>query len=188
MRWLIALALVACGRDQQPPPPGASILPRERAPAHTPGSAATVPPALRDLVLVDAAGGPARLRDRLRETNLFVFWASWCGPCMMELPFVDRYAASEHDPRVAVIAINVDEKADRQAALDAIASNHIAMPVLFDPNTAAYEGVVGSELQELPSLAVVSRDRLETESGFDQELTPEQHVEHFRELVHAHLH
>jgi thiol-disulfide isomerase/thioredoxin len=188
MRWLIALALVACGRDHDPPPAGASILARERAPAHTSAPAATVPPALRDIVLVDAAGAPAALADRLRETNLLVFWASWCEPCMMELPFVDRYAASEHDPRVAVIAINVDAKADRQAALAAIASHHIAMPVLFDPDTTTYEAAIGRELDELPNLAVISREPTETESGFEEDLTPEQHVAHFRDLVHAHVH
>ena len=188
MRWLIALALVACGRDHGPPPPGSSILERERAPAHTPSAQATVPPALRDIVLVDASGSPAALRDRVRETNLVVFWASWCEPCLKELPLVDRYAASEHDPRVAVIAINVDEKADRQAALDVIAARHIAMPVLFDPDTTTYTAVTGAELQDLPSLAIVSHDPTETESGFEEGLTPEQHVAQFRDLVHAHVH
>ena len=39
MRLLPALVLlVACGRDQQPPPPGASVLIPERAPAHTPAA------------------------------------------------------------------------------------------------------------------------------------------------------
>jgi thiol-disulfide isomerase/thioredoxin len=188
MRWLIALALVACGRDHEPPPPASSILERERAPAHTSSAQATVPAALRDIVLVDANGSPAALRDRVRETSLFVFWASWCDPCLRELPLVDRYAASEHDPRVAVIAVNVDEKADRQAALDAIASRHITMPVLFDPDTATYTAVTGAELRDLPSLAVVSHDPLETESGFQEDLTPEQHVAYFRDLVHAHVH
>jgi thiol-disulfide isomerase/thioredoxin len=188
MRWLIALALVACGRDREPPPAGASILARERAPAHTSPPQATVPAALRDIVLVDAKGSPAALRDRVRETNLLVFWASWCGPCLMELPLVDRYAASEHDPRVAIIAINVDEKADRQAALDVIAERHITMPVLFDPDTTTYTAVTGAELQDLPSLAIVSHDPTETESGFQEDLTPEQHVAYFRDLVHAHVH
>jgi len=38
------------------------------------------------------------------------FWATWCKPCLMELPFLDavkrRYA---DDPKVSVVAVSIDE-------------------------------------------------------------------------------
>jgi thiol-disulfide isomerase/thioredoxin len=185
MRWLLPLALLACGRDQ-PPPPGASILVRERAPAHTPPPPKSA--GLGDLVVADAAGQPVTLSSRMRDVTVLVFWASWCEPCQMEMPLVDRYAASEHDPRVTVLAINIDEVADHQAALDAIAARKLQLPVLFDPDEKVYAAAFKTEDTQIPALAILSRDGVDTEIGFDSDLTEAQHVAHFRERVHAHVH
>jgi thiol-disulfide isomerase/thioredoxin len=186
MRWLIAVALVACGRDQQPPPPSASVLVPERAPAHTPTPPR--PAGLGDLVVTDAAGQPVALSSRMRDVTVLAFWASWCEPCQQEMPLVDRYAASEHDARVAVLAINVDERADHQAALDAIAARKLRLPVLFDPDEKVYAAAFQTEDTQIPALAIISRDGVATEIGFDGDLTEAQHVAHVRDLVHAHMH
>jgi thiol-disulfide isomerase/thioredoxin len=185
MRLLPALVLlVACGRDQQPPPPGASVLIPERAPAHTP---TTRPASLGDILVSDTRGASGPLSSRMHDVTALVFWASWCEPCQMEMPLVDRYVSSEHDPRVAIIAVNVDEVGDRQAALDAIAAKKLQLPVVFDPDEKVYAAAFKTDDTQIPALAIVSRDGIETEIGFDSELTDAQHVAHFRELVHAHV-
>ncbi len=42
------------------------------------------------------------------------FWASWCAPCQVELPELNRLAARYRGKNVKVLAINVDR--DRRAA------------------------------------------------------------------------
>jgi len=42
------------------------------------------------------------------------FWASWCAPCQIELPFLRQLAEDYKGRKVKVLAINVDE--NRQAA------------------------------------------------------------------------
>lgn len=37
------------------------------------------------------------------------FWASWCGPCRMIMPFVEQLA-EEYDGRAIVGKVNVDEE------------------------------------------------------------------------------
>lgn len=37
------------------------------------------------------------------------FWASWCGPCKMVAPIIDKLA-EEYEGRVAVYKVNVDEE------------------------------------------------------------------------------
>lgn len=41
---------------------------------------------------------------------LIDFWASWCGPCMMQSPIVDEVAEELQD-KVKVCKVNVDEQA-----------------------------------------------------------------------------
>ena len=101
------------------------------------------------------------------------------------MPLVDRYAASEHDTRIAVIAVNIDE--NRQEGVDAVTARHYAVPVVFDPDEHAYEALFHTQDAEIPAIAIVSRDGVVTENGFDDDLTDVQHVAHFRELAHAHL-
>lgn len=36
------------------------------------------------------------------------FWASWCGPCQMMAPIIDKLA-EEYEGRVKVLKLNVDE-------------------------------------------------------------------------------
>jgi thiol-disulfide isomerase/thioredoxin len=176
MKWLVGLCLVACGRGDPPPPPSASVLHPE-APTHT--------SALSAITLPDATGKATPLAGRMRDVTMFAFWASWCGPCQQEMPLVDRYAASETDERIAIVAINLDEQADHQAAVNAARRLHL--PVVFDADERLYEAIFHTQDAEIPALAVVSPGGIETESGFDGDLTDAQHVAHFRELAHAPL-
>jgi thioredoxin 1 len=45
-----------------------------------------------------------------KQPVLIDFWASWCGPCKMQSPIVDRIAETMGD-RVKVCKVNVDEEA-----------------------------------------------------------------------------
>lgn len=40
---------------------------------------------------------------------LLTFWASWCGPCRMELPELEKLAAELADEDFALVTINTDQ-------------------------------------------------------------------------------
>ena len=47
-------------------------------------------------------------------TILLDFWASWCGPCMMQSPIIDEIAEERTDIKVG--KVNVDEQPELAAA------------------------------------------------------------------------
>lgn len=66
---------------------------------------------LPDLKLSKLDGGSVSLSGAIRgRVALLNFWATWCGPCMQELPALDAlHRKLVANPDVLVLAINVDQ-------------------------------------------------------------------------------
>lgn len=60
---------------------------------------------------VAPSGETRRLSDLRGRAVVINFWATWCEPCRREMPALDRAAAD--DPSVAVLALDLDESADK---------------------------------------------------------------------------
>lgn len=93
------------------PPEGAKLQseePEEEASGLSEGDAA---PAI-SVALLD--GGTLDLAS-FKEKNIVIldFWATWCGPCRMTLPQVDKVAAAYADKGVKVFAVNLREGAEQ---------------------------------------------------------------------------
>ncbi len=76
-------------------------------------------------------GSGSVVLDRLRGHIVIVnFWATWCPPCIEELPSL---LALQHDmPQVTVLAISQDE--DPQAYAQFLLANHVTLLTLRDPS------------------------------------------------------
>lgn len=63
---------------------------------------------------LDADGRPAKLGSQLAPVSLVHFWATWCPPCIDEIPSLQRLALdySEQDD-FAVVMIAVDDSKDK---------------------------------------------------------------------------
>ncbi|MCG6871772.1 MAG: TlpA family protein disulfide reductase [Gammaproteobacteria bacterium] len=61
-----------------------------------------------DFALRDVDGALHRLSDYRGRWVVVNFWATWCGPCLAEIPELNRLA-EKHAERVRVIGINFEE-------------------------------------------------------------------------------
>ena len=62
------------------------------------------------LILTDTLGNRWNPQDLAKKTAFVVLWASWCGPCRAELPYVEKlYQRFRTRSDIAVLALNVDD-------------------------------------------------------------------------------
>jgi thiol-disulfide isomerase/thioredoxin len=59
-------------------------------------------------VFQDLKGGRVRLADFEGRVVLLNFWATWCAPCIREMPTLDNLQAGLGDEGLAVLAVSID--------------------------------------------------------------------------------
>jgi thiol-disulfide isomerase/thioredoxin len=65
-----------------------------------------------ELQAVDRAGFDAVLAELHGKAVLVDFWATWCGPCLEQLPHSVKLAAEHADEGLVVVTVNMDELED----------------------------------------------------------------------------
>ena len=60
--------------------------------------------------LKDADGKTVRLSDYKGKVVLLDFWATWCGPCKIEIPWFIEFERHYKDRGFAVVGVSMDEE------------------------------------------------------------------------------
>lgn len=81
-----------------------------------------------DLALVDTAGKEHRLSEFDGKRVLINFWASWCVPCLTEMPALDAAQHKFGDQGAIVLGIAMDDPSRVRAFL---AAHPVDYPVLI---------------------------------------------------------
>lgn len=83
----------------------------------------------------DPAGAPKRIADFKGKVTVVNLWATWCGPCVIEMPTLAKLAAEYQGKPVEVVAISVDRPDDAGKARAFIAK-HAPLAFYHDPKMA----------------------------------------------------
>ncbi len=82
---------------------------------------------------IDAEGVDGKrfkLSDYRGKVVVLIFWGTWCGPCMAEVPHEREMAAKYKDKPVALLGVDCDE--DRAKALEVMKKEGISWPNWYD--------------------------------------------------------
>jgi len=81
----------------------------------------------------DAAGDEVSLSDLRGQVVLLNFWATWCPPCVYEMPFLEE-AYRQLPAGAVILTIDIGESA---ATVDAFAVEHgLTLPIILDQDAA----------------------------------------------------
>ncbi|RMG41789.1 MAG: TlpA family protein disulfide reductase [Candidatus Dadabacteria bacterium] len=88
-----------------------------------------------NVVPIDHQTEKVSLSDFRGKVVLLNFWASWCGPCISELPALERAYARLKSEGFVVVAVGID---DHVSSLKDFKERYgLTFPVLFDANGQA---------------------------------------------------
>ena len=122
--------------------------------------APTEPTPAPALTFEDAAGNPLSLEDFRGQVVVLNLWATWCGPCRLEMPSLDRLQANEGGPDLHVLPLSLDRGALEQVEdfYQEVGIRHLA--IYRDPT-----GAVGRALGALGLPTTVVIDQAGREVG-----------------------
>jgi len=101
------------------------------------------------MVVQNADGKTINLQQQKGKVVFINFWATWCPPCLAEMPSVnDFYKKVKNDPNIVFLSVDVDNRLNNSSAF--MKNNGYQLPVyggnLDGLPTAFYSGTIPTTL------------------------------------------
>ena len=103
-------------------------------------------------------GQPTTLAALKGKTLLVNLWATWCAPCLKEMPSLDALQNEMGGPDFAVVAINIDTR-NLDKPKTWLADNRItALPYYGDPQAATFQALrAAHKVEGMPVSLIVDK-------------------------------
>jgi len=110
-----------------------------------------------DIVFVDAGGKPHHLTEFRGHGMVINLWATWCAPCVAEMPSLAALSKTLAPADIAVLPLSSDHGG--AAAVEAFFKAHgiTGLPVLLDPQGAAERAF---KVEGIPTSVIIDKNGL----------------------------
>lgn len=107
-----------------------------------------------DFSSTDINGNPITLKDYRGKVVLLDFWATWCGPCIAEMPNVKKIYNTHKDMGFVVIGISLDD--DASEVCDFLKECELPWRQIFDGQDGHLKKLF--QIRGIPSLWLIDRE------------------------------
>ncbi len=104
---------------------------------------------------LDGTARTKSIADYKGQVVLINLWATWCGPCVIEMPSIQRLYDRYRDAGLKVVAVAVDDPGYEQRILDFVAEHHLTFEILHE-GTGKIEAAF--QTQGIPATFLIGRD------------------------------
>jgi len=106
----------------------------------------------------DLDGKSVSPADYKGKVLLIDFWATWCGPCMGELPNVLKAYEQYHDKGFEILGVSLDRDGDRAKLESVMKEKGMTWRQIYDGKWWASEIAVLHDVQAIPFTILIGRD------------------------------
>lgn len=111
-------------------------------------------------------GSKTSLKDLAGKYVYVDVWATWCGPCKAEIPFLKKVEEQYHDKNIQFVSISIDDDRSHGGSWDKAKADWKAMVKdkelggmqLFAPNGWQSQFVEGYKIQGIPRFLLIGPD------------------------------
>jgi thiol-disulfide isomerase/thioredoxin len=101
----------------------------------------------------DAANEQINLAALKGHPVILDFWATWCGPCALEAPVLDRLARRYEKQGLVVLGVNASDPP--QAMKQYASKKGLSYPMLVDEKNQVFESY---GVEKMPSLIIIDKE------------------------------
>ena len=106
-----------------------------------------------DFTARDPQGSAHRLSDQKQKIVVLNFWASWCLPCIRELPRIQRLYEMTSDDQVEIITVNVRDRLSRVERL--LEKKKYDFTIVLDQDGAIYRSF---KVTQFPTTILINKE------------------------------
>lgn len=109
-----------------------------------------------DFTMLDMEGNEVSLASFFGKPIVLNFWASWCGPCKMEMPdFNEAYAAYKDEIEFLMVNMTDGSRETVEKASSFIAESGYTFPVYYDTQ---YSAAITYSVSSLPTTYFINEE------------------------------
>ncbi len=109
-----------------------------------------------DFTLNDIHGKPHALSDFKGKYIYMDIWATWCGPCRVQIPFMKQLEQQFKDKNIEFISVSVDKDSDKPAWEKMVNDEAMSGVQLFAGKSTSFGA--DYQIQYIPTFLLIGKD------------------------------
>jgi len=118
-------------------------------------------------------GGTTSLDDLKGKYVYIDVWATWCGPCIREIPSLKEVEKNYHGKNIAFVSLSIDAKNDHDKWKDMIKEKELGGIQLFADNSGTSQFVTDYEIHGIPRFILIDPEGNIVNSNAPRPSSPE---------------